>query len=190
MGAVHYLQNFTTGGTGSGAYGLLSLPYVAGTVANIFPKFYDAEYSYVIKNNLVNQAKYSYTRFIQPPKSSHRWRGSVLPRNPRHHERSRRRRRHAPIFPGASFGQTGAVGTTLTGWTQQGAAGATQSVTPATFTALDNLQWTKGKHAITMGFTYEWQQTNVAAPIWPLQAWSSSPSTPTPPRNTTPMRIT
>src|SRR6266702_1743815 len=40
MGAVHYLQNYNTGGTGAGAYGLLPLPYVAGTVANIFPKFY------------------------------------------------------------------------------------------------------------------------------------------------------
>jgi len=66
-----------------------------------------------------------------------------------------------------SFGQTGAVSTNLTGWTQQGNAGSTQSVIPETYTALDNLQWTKGKHAMTMGFTYEWQQTNVAAPVGP-----------------------
>src|SRR5271154_2447646 len=70
-------------------------------------------------------------------------------------------------FPGSSFGQTGAVSTTLTGWTQQGNAGATQSVTPETYTALDNFQWTKGKHALTIGFTYEWQETNVAAPPGP-----------------------
>jgi hypothetical protein len=165
MGAVHYLQNYVTGGSGSGAYGYLPLPYVAGTVADIFPKFYDAEYTYVIKSNLVNQAKYSYTRFIQPQKAATDGLTQYSP--------ATLGITNVPAgaastnFPGASFGQTGAVGTTLTGWTEQGAAGSTQSVIPATFTALDNLQWTKGKHAITMGFTYEWQQTNVAAPVGP-----------------------
>ncbi len=165
MGAVHYLQNYTSGGSGSGAYGLLPLPYVAGTVANIFPKFYDAEYSYVIKNNLVNQAKYSYTRFIQP---QHAATDGVTQYSPATMGITNVPAGAASTnFPGSSFGQTGAVGTALTGWTQQGAAGATQSVVPQTWTALDNLQWTKGKHALTMGFTYEWQQTNVAAPIGP-----------------------
>lgn len=165
MGAVHYLQNYTSGGSGSGAYGLLPIPYVAGTVANIFPKFYDAEYTYVIKNNLVNQAKYSYTRFIQPQKAATDGLAQFSP--------ATMGITNVPAgaastnFPGSSFGQTGAVSTTLTGWTQQGAAGSTQSVIPETYTALDNLQWTKGRHAITMGFTYEWQQTNVAAPVGP-----------------------
>jgi hypothetical protein len=165
MGAVHYLNNYTSGGSGSGAYGLLPLPYVAGTIANIFPKFYDAEFNYVISNSLVNQAKYSYTRFIQPQTAA-----------------TDGKTQYAPAalgitnvpggaastnFPGASFGQTGAIGTTLTGWTQQGAAGSTQTVKPETWTALDNLQWNKGKHSITGGFTYEWQETNVAAPVGP-----------------------
>ena len=165
MGAVHYLQNYTTGGSGSGAYGLLPLPYVAGTVANIFPKFYDAEYSYVIKNNLVNQAKYSYTRFIQP---QHAATDGIAQYSPASMGITNVPAGAASTnFPGSSFGQTGAATTTLTGWTQQGAAGATQSVVPQTWTALDNLQWNKGRHALTMGFTYEWQQTNVAAPIGP-----------------------
>jgi hypothetical protein len=165
IGAVHYLQNYTSGGTGSGAYGLLPLPYVAGTVANIFPKFYDAEYNYVISNSMVNQAKYSYTRFIQPQKAATDGLTQYSP--------ATMGITNVPAgaastnFPGASFGQTGAVSTTLTGWTQQGAAGSTQSVIPETYTALDNLQWAKGKHAMTMGFTYEWQQTNVAAPVGP-----------------------
>jgi hypothetical protein len=165
MGAVHYLQNYTSGGTGSGAYGLLPIPYVAGTVANIFPKFYDAEYTYVISNNLVNQAKYSYTRFIQPQKAATDGLTQYSP--------ATLGITNVPAgaastnFPGSSFGQTGAVSTTLTGWTQQGNAGSTQSVIPETYTALDNLQWTKGKHAVTMGFTYQWQQTNVAAPVGP-----------------------
>jgi hypothetical protein len=165
MGAVHYLQNYVSGGTGSGAYGFLPLPYVAGTVANIFPKFYDAEYTYVISNSMVNQAKYSYTRFIQPQKAATDGLTQYSP--------ATMGITNVPAgaastnFPGSSFGQTGAVSTTLTGWTQQGAAGSTQSVIPETYTALDNLQLTKGKHAITIGFTYEWQQTNVAAPVGP-----------------------
>jgi Carboxypeptidase regulatory-like domain/TonB dependent receptor len=165
MGAVHYLQNYVSGGTGSGAYGFLPIPYVAGTVANIFPKFYDAEYTYVIKNNLVNQAKYSYTRFIQPQTAATDGKTQYAP--------AAFGITNVPAgaastnFPGASFGQTGAASTTLTGWTQQGSAGSTQSVIPETYAALDNLQWTKGKHAITVGFTYEWQQTNVAAPVGP-----------------------
>jgi Carboxypeptidase regulatory-like domain len=165
MGAVHYLQNYTSGGTAPGTYGLLPLPYVAGTVANIFPKFYDAEYSYVINNSMVNQAKYSYTRFIQPQHAATDGLAQYSP--------ATMGITNVPAgaastnFPGTSFTQTGAASTTLTGWTQQGAAGATQSVTPETYTALDNLQLTKGKHAMTIGFTYEWQQTNVAAPPGP-----------------------
>jgi hypothetical protein len=165
MGAVHYLQNYSTGGSGSGAYGLLPVPYVAGTVANIFPKFYDAEFIYTISNSLVNQAKYSYTRFIQPQKAATDGIAQYSP--------SSLGITNVPAgaastnFPGTSFGQTGATTTTLTGWTQQGAAGSTQSVIPETYTALDNLQWTKGRHAMTMGFTYQWQQTNVAAPVGP-----------------------
>jgi hypothetical protein len=165
MGAVHYLQNYTSGGTGSGAYGLLPLPYVAGTVANIFPKFYDAEWNWVISNSIVSQAKFSYTRFIQPQKAATDGIAQYSP--------AAMGITNVPAgaastnFPGSSFGQTGAISTTLTGWTQQGNAGSTQSVIPETYAALDNLQWTKGKHAMTMGFTYEWQETNVAAPVGP-----------------------
>jgi hypothetical protein len=165
MGAVHYLQNFVTGGTGSGAYGYLPLPYVAGTVANIFPKFYDAEWNWVITNSIVSQAKFSYTRFIQPQKAATDGIAQYSP--------AAMGITNVPAgaastnFPGTSYGQTGAVTTTLTGWTQQGNAGSTQSVIPETYTALENLQWTKGKHAMTMGFTYEWQETNVAAPVGP-----------------------
>jgi hypothetical protein len=165
MGAVHYLNNYVTGGSGSGAYGLLPLPYVAGTIANIFPKFYDAELNYVISNTLVNQTKFSYTRFIQPQ--------TAATDGMTQYEPAALGITNVPggaastNFPGVSFGQTGAVPTTLTAWTEQGAAGSTQTVKPETYTALDNLQWNKGKHSVTGGFTYEWQETNVAAPVGP-----------------------
>ncbi|HEX7157432.1 MAG TPA: carboxypeptidase-like regulatory domain-containing protein, partial [Edaphobacter sp.] len=165
MGAQHYLQNYSVGGTGAGAYGYLPLPYVAGTVANIFPKFYDAEWSWVISSNKVNQAKFSYTRFIQPQTAAT---DGIQQYSPAAMGITNVPTGAASTnFPGVSFGQTGAVTTTLTGWTQQGAAGSTQTVVPQTWTALDNLQWTKGRHSLTIGFTYQWQQTNAAAPVGP-----------------------
>lgn len=115
MGAVHYLQNYNTGGSGSGAYGLLPLPYVAGTVANIFPKVFDVEDTYTISDRVVNQLKYGFTRFAQPQVAATDGIAQYEP--------SALGITNVPAgqasteFPGASFGQTGAVSTALTAWT-------------------------------------------------------------------------
>jgi hypothetical protein len=165
IGAVHYLNNYTTGGTGSGAYGLLPLPYTAGTIANIFPRVFDVEDTYTINDHIINQLKYSLTRFPQPQTAATD--GQTM------YEPATLGITNVPggqastEFPGASFGQTGAVATTLTAWTQQGTAASTQTVVPSTYAAVDNLQWVKGKHDITMGFTYEWQEVNSAIPVGP-----------------------
>lgn len=163
IGAVHYLNNYTTGGTGSGAYGLLPLPYTAGTIANIFPRVFDVEHTYTVNDHIINQAKYSVTRFPQPQTAATDGMAQYEPSafgitNVPQGQASTE-------FPGASFGQTGAVTTTLTAWTQQGTAASTQAVTPTTYAALDNLQWLKGKHSLTLGFTYEWQQVNSKIPV-------------------------
>jgi len=163
MGAVHYLNNYSTGNSGGVPYGLLPLPYVAGTIANIFPKFFDVEHTYTVSDSVVNQLKYSFTRFAQPQTAATDGMPQYSPgalgiTNVPSGQASTE-------FPGASFGTTGAVSTTLTGWTQQGPAASTQQVTPSTYTVLDNLQMVKGKHAITVGFTYEWQEINTAAPV-------------------------
>ena len=44
-------------------------------------------------------------------------------------------------------------------WTN-GASGQTQLTFPNNFTLLDNLQWTKGRHSMTFGLTYQWQEIN------------------------------
>jgi|GEM_PF-214342 len=163
MGAVHYLNNYSTGGTGAGAYGFLPLPYTAGTIANIFPRVFDVEDTYTINDHLINQAKYSVTRFAQPQ--------TAATDGLTQYEPSAFGITNVPAgqaateFPGASFGQTGGVTTTLTAWTQQGTAASTQSVVPTTYAALDNLQWIRGKHDITVGFTYEWEQINSQIPV-------------------------
>jgi hypothetical protein len=163
IGAVHYLNNYSTGGSGSGAYGLLPLPYTAGTVANIFPRVFDVEDTYTISNTVINQLKFSETRFPQPQTAATDGLTQYEPAAfgitnvPQGQASSE--------FPGVSFGQTGAKSTTLTGWTQQGSAASTQTVVPTTYAALDNLQWLKGKHDLTFGFTYEWQEVNSKIPV-------------------------
>ncbi len=41
---------------------------------------------------------------------------------------------------------------------------STQLTTPNNYALTDNVQWLKGKHAITMGMTYQWQEINNANP--------------------------
>jgi hypothetical protein len=163
MGAVHYLNNFQSGGSGNTTYGFLPLPYVGGTYAQIFPKDYVVEHTYTIKPNLVNQIKYSYTRFIQPQKNATDGVAAYAP--------SAMGITNLPVgqasteFPGASFGATSKFSTALTGWTTNGTASSTQTVTPNNFALTDNVQWVKGKHSLTFGFTYQWEQINSAAPV-------------------------
>jgi hypothetical protein len=166
IGAVHYLNNYASGGSGSGAYGFLPLPYTAGTIANIFPRVFDVEDTYTINDHVINQLKYSVTRFPQPQRAATDGMTQFEP--------SAFGITNVPAgqaateFPGVSFGQTGGgVTTTLTAFTEQGTAASTQTVVPTTYAALDNLQWLKGKHSITLGFTYEWQQVNSAIPVGP-----------------------
>lgn len=163
MGAVHYLNNFQSGGSGATSYGFLPLPYVAGTYADIFPKDYVVEHTYTISPNLVNQFKYSYTRFIQPQRNATDGIKEYAP--------SAFGITNVPTgqasteFPGASFGPTAKFSTPLTGWTMNSTASTTQSVVPNNFALTDNVQWVKGKHSFTFGFTHQWEEINTAAPV-------------------------
>jgi hypothetical protein len=163
MGAVHYLNNFQSGGTAPNSYGYLPLPYVGGTYADIFPKDYVVEHTYTISPTLVNQFKYSYTRFIQPQRNAtdgikeyapSAFGISNLPAGQASTE-----------FPGATFGATAAYSTPLTGWTMNSTAATTQSVVPNNYALTDNVQWVKGKHSFTFGFTHQWEEINTAAPV-------------------------
>jgi hypothetical protein len=163
MGAVHYLNNFQAGGSGNTSYGYLPLPYVGGTYANIFPKVYQVEDTWTINDHLINQLKYGFTRFIQPQTSATDGVAAYAP--------SAMGITNTPagqastVFPGVGFGTTGAVATTITGWAGPNNGGfVTQTVSPSTYAALDNLQWLKGKHSITVGFSFMWEEINSAAP--------------------------
>ncbi len=153
-GARIYLTNFSN---------QMPLPYVMGTYAKIYPQAYIVEHVFTVTPNLVNQLKYSFTRFIQPQINATDGPKEYTPSafgitNTPQGQGSRE-------FPGATFGTTTAFGTAYTAWTSNGAATTTQQVNPNTYAVLDNMQYVKGKHSYTFGMTYMWEEINSAAPI-------------------------
>ncbi len=156
MGTEDYLNNF-------GAP-FLPPPYIGGDLASIFPKNYIVEDAYTVSPNVVNQLKMSFTRFFQNiadlSQGVSKWDiggfgVTNLPGGQAGQE-----------FPGVSFGS---VSTTFSGlaeqtWTGNGNSVSTQLTTPNNYAVTDNVQWLKGKHALTMGLTFQWQQINNANP--------------------------
>jgi hypothetical protein len=154
MGTVGYLNNY------GAPY--LPPPYIGGDLANIFPKVFDVEDSYVISQKMTNQFKYGFTRFFQDIKDATQgvtaWEESTLgvtnlPAG-----------QAGQTFFGASFGTTGAVTTALTTWRGSAGSVSTQLTTPNSYTIVDNLQWLKGRHSLTFGITYQWEEINNANP--------------------------
>jgi hypothetical protein len=154
MGVENYLNNY-------GAP-LLPLPYTGGDLAAIYPKDYVVGDTFTISPNLVNQLKGSYTRFFQNIHNSTQgnaaWGPTALgmtniPAGQGGQE-----------FPGASFANTVGFGTALQTWTTNSSSTSTQLTTPNNYAYTDNLQWLKGKHALTFGLTYQFQEINNANP--------------------------
>ena len=145
---------------------VLPLPYTAGGYATITPVIMDIEHSWQITNHIVNQLKYAFNRFGQPITnltdgvSPYRAAADIgitgLPAGQASTE-----------FPEVSFATTTADPSQLATWTSNGATGATQTTIPNTFTLLDNFMITKGKHNLTLGFTSQWLEDNVAAQLGP-----------------------
>jgi hypothetical protein len=154
MGVVNYLNNYANG---------LPLPYTQGTIAKISPKVYQIEDVYTISNSLVNQLKYGFTRFVQPQTGATDGQARYFP--------SKLGIGNTPAgvasteFPTITWGTTGAKNQQLNNWADTAGGRYTQTVSPSTYALLDNLQWNKGKHSLTFGFTYEWEQINTAAPV-------------------------
>ena len=135
---------------------------MGGDLANVYPKNFIVEDAYTFTPNVINQLKYSFTRFFQNihdlTQGVSKWEAGTLgitnlPQGQAGEE-----------FPGASFGTTSYFGTPFTGWTQNGNAAATQLTTPNNYAVTDNVLWVKGKQALTMGMTFQWQEINNANP--------------------------
>jgi hypothetical protein len=154
MGVVNYANNYGSP--------FLPPPYIGGDLANIYPKTYIVEDDYTFTPNVVNQVKYGFTRFYQnihdATQGVKAWEAGTmgitnLPGGQAGEE-----------FPGEAFGTTAYFNSGLTGWTGNGNSISTQVTTPNNYSITDNVMWLKGKHAITMGATFQWQEINNANP--------------------------
>jgi hypothetical protein len=154
IGVEDYLNNYGSP--------FLPPPYIGGDLASIYPKDYVVGDTYTISPNVVNQLKYSFTRFFQnihdATQSVAAWEPSAfgmtnIPAGQAGQE-----------FPGASFGTTAAFGTAQQTWTGNGSSISTQLTTPNNYAATDNLQWLRGKHALTFGLAFQWEEDNNANP--------------------------
>jgi hypothetical protein len=156
IGVVHYLNNYGTP--------YLPLPYTGGDLANIFPKDYVVGDTYTFTSRLVNQAKFAYTRFFQkianPTQGVSQYDPSALgitnlPPNGA---------QAANEFPEQSFGTNTAFGTVQSTWTGNGNSVSTQLTTPNNYALTDNVNWVKGRHSMTFGLTWQWEEINDANP--------------------------
>lgn len=156
MGAENYLNNYSTP--------YLPMPYVGGDLADIYPKNYQVADTWTITPNIVNQIKYSFTRFFQNIHNATQGikqyeAGTMgitnLPPNGA---------QSAEEFPEEEFGTNKSFGVVQDKWTGYGNSVSTQLTTPNNYALTDNLTWVKGKHSLTFGFTYQWQEINNANP--------------------------
>ena len=166
FGQYAYLNNFGSP--------YLPLPYAVGDYATIVPKVFDVEDAYTITDHLTNQFKFGYTRFYMPIINATQgvaaydigtFGVTYLPAGQGRQE-----------FPGVNFGTPGkSLGSTApTTWTTDGNAASTQLTIPNNYAIVDNLQWVKGRHVITAGYTFQFEGLNNANPatytgVVPLQ---------------------
>jgi len=154
VGVEAYVNNF--------AAPYIPLPYEGGDLATLYPKQFVVEDVYTVNANLVNQLKYGFTRFFQDIHNSTdgvaQWDAPAfgitnLPPG-----------LATSTFPGAAFSTNTAIAPNPTTWTGNTSATSTQPTTPSSYTIVDNLLWTKGKHSLTFGFTYQFLQVNAQLP--------------------------
>jgi hypothetical protein len=154
MGTENYLNNYGSP--------FLPPPYIGGDLANIYPKNFIVEDAYTITPSLINQLKFGFTRFFQNIHDATQgvtaWEigtlgATNLPGGQAGQE-----------FPGASFGTTTKFGTAQQTWTGNGNSVSTQLTTPNNYALTDNVLWVEGRHALTMGMTFQWQEINNANP--------------------------
>jgi len=154
-------------------------PYTTGDLPVIVPKQFDVEDAYTITPHLTNQLKYGYTRFYMPifaPVVGGSFAPGAfgitnLPGG-----------QAAQDFPDVQFGSSNFSSGTKIAPSQWGAntsGQATQITIPNNYAVVDNVQWLKGDHVMTFGFSYMWEGLNNANPetltnVLPLHYGQSS----------------
>ena len=158
IGVNHFLNNYSAP--------FLPLPYTGGDLASVYPKQFDIEDAFTFSPHVVNQFKYGYTRFYM---DIHDATDGV-----KQYQADTLGITNLPTptgqattdFPTVTFAATTGITPAITNW-KQGAAAATTITVPATFVLVDNVQWTKGRHSMTFGASYEFLQVKNAGPEGP-----------------------
>ncbi|WP_420237809.1 TonB-dependent receptor domain-containing protein [Telmatobacter bradus] len=153
---------YTRGARHSIGYGsVLPKPYTVGVDSNVIPVNMIIEHQWVASSTIVNQLKYGFTRQgggTYAPTAGGSWATDAgitgLPAG-----------QASENFPCSSFSTSTYFTAVQTAWTECGASDASSKTVPNTFTLLDNLQWSKGKHLLTFGIQYQWLEDNVSAQI-------------------------
>jgi len=139
--------------------GTLPYPYVQGSKAKLIIDLANAYYTYTISPHMVNNMKFGFMYFGGPPTTAATDTGSSssiysavsagitnLPAG-----------QASNLFPSVSFGS----GTySPLKWTTGGGSGATYTSKSNNYAFGDNLLYTRGRHALTFGFTYQMLEAN------------------------------
>jgi len=151
-----YLNNFSAP--------LLPVPYTGGTYATITPQMYEIEDAFVINNNMTNQIKYGFARFSQPQVNASY---GIKDYEPGTFGITNLPDGDASLqFPGVTFASAGAASNVPEQtWTANSSASSIQKVIPNNYALVDNFLWTTGRHSLTFGISYQWQQGTLAAPV-------------------------
>ncbi len=151
----------------------LPLPYTPDHSSTISPTVIIAEHTIALTSRLTNQIVYGFTTFPQPVQSptegisSYRGGPDVgignLPPG-----------QASDNFPSSTFSASTSFPSSLSPWAGSGSNSYT--TVPDAFTLVDNLQWTKGQHAITFGLQTQWLEDNDSGDTGPsgiyTQTWS------------------
>jgi hypothetical protein len=154
--AYPYTAITTTNAAGS----IIPGPYLATTYSIVAGHWADLSDSYTFRPNLVNQFKYGFSNFGGPPLKNitqgvTAWEAATM---------------------GIQFTGVPATGQAVTEfptnifagsnaqeeWGEAG-SGVSATTVSETYTAVDNLLWIKGKHAVTFGIQFQWLEENASA---------------------------
>jgi hypothetical protein len=129
----------------------LPLPYASTRFVDEYPTTAQAKYTYVATPNLINQLSYGFSRFGVPISNAtiagnYPVKAGLTGLPPGE---------AAGAFPEIAWGGPNPPDA----WRANGGARAFNDISN-TFTLQDNVQWTRGKHAITLGFQIQWLQIN------------------------------
>ena len=133
-----------------GAGNSMPLPYADTRLVVEIPTTTQIRYNFVASPNLINQASFGFSRLWVPILNAtidgdwmNRAGVTGLPSG-----------EAASSFPEIAFGGPNAV----TGWRGTNSRAFIEALN--TFTFQDNVQWTHGKHSVTLGVQLQWMQAN------------------------------